>query len=67
MFYPSKSISIGVDGSAPNEGINFGKDLGFDNSELTLFLGFNWHFSKKWKEYFNLKNSNKRVLEEDIM
>ncbi len=70
MFYPSKSIEIGVDGSVPNEDIEFGKDFGFNNTELTLFLGFDWHFSKKWKlsfEYFSLNNSNKRVLEEDIM
>jgi len=70
IFYPSKSIDIGVDGSEPDDGdIEFGKAFGFDNSELTFFLGFDWRFSEKWKlsfEYFGLKNSGSRVLEEDI-
>ena len=72
MFYPSKSIEIGVDRSIsiPGDDIEFGKAFGFNNSEATLFLGFDWHFSKKWKlsfEYFSLKNSGSRVLTEDIM
>jgi len=43
--------------------------LGLDNSELTLFLGFDLHFSKKWKlsgEYFGLRNRGGRVLEENL-
>lgn len=69
FFYPSKSIDIGVDGSIPNDDIEFGNAFGFDNSQITFFLGFDWHFSKKWKlsaEYFGLNNSNSRELKEDI-
>ena len=69
FFYPSKSIDIGVDGSDPNDDIEFGKAFDFDNSQITFFLGFDWRFAKKWKlssEYFSLKNSNNRVLNEDI-
>lgn len=70
MFFPSKSISIGVDGSTPNEEIEFGKALGFNDNQITLLLGFDWLFAKKWKlsfEYFGLKNSNSRVLKEDVV
>lgn len=70
MFFPSKTISIGVDGTNPNEDFEFGKALGVENRQSTFLLGFDWHFSKKWKlsiEYFGLKNSNSKVLKEDII
>ena len=70
LFYPSKSIDIGVDGSEPDDGdIEFGKAFGFDGSQATFFFGFDWRFSEKWKlsfEYFGLKNSGSRVLLEDV-
>jgi hypothetical protein len=69
LFYPSKSIDIGADGSFPNDDIEFSEAFGFRNSETTLFLSFDWRFSKKWKlstEYFGLKNAGKGVLQEDI-
>lgn len=69
IFFPKKDFQLEVDGSSPNDEIEFGKALGFDNSELTFFLGFDWHFAKKWKlsgEYFGLRNRGDRVLDKDI-
>lgn len=68
-FFPSKTLDLKVDGSDPNENIEFGSAFGLNDSETTLLTGFDWRFVKKWKlsfEYFGLKDSKKRVLEEDI-
>lgn len=68
-FFPSKTIDIEVDGAGPNDKIEFGKAFGLESTQTTLLMGFDWRFSKKWKvafEYFGLKNSNTRTLEEDI-
>ena len=68
-FFPSKTIKLEVDGSGPNDEFEFGNAFGLESTQTTLLLGFDWCFSKKWKvafEYFGLKNSNTRMLEEDI-
>ncbi|MCF6308471.1 MAG: porin family protein [Flavobacteriaceae bacterium] len=69
IFFPTKDLQIGVDGSSPNNEIEFGKNLGFDNAEATFFGGFDWRFSKKWKlsaEYFGLRNRGSRILDKDL-
>lgn len=69
VFYPSKSIDVGVDGALTNKDIAFGKAFGLRENQTTLFFGSNWRFAKKWKlslDYFGLKNSGSKVLEEDI-
>lgn len=68
-FFPSKSIDIKVDGSAPNDEFEFGKAFGLEDNQSTFLLGFDWRFSKKWKlavEYFGLKKSKSRELKENI-
>lgn len=70
VFFPSKDFQLKVDGSTPNDEIEFGEAFGFDNSEATFFLGFDWRFAKKWKlsaEYFGLRNSGNRTLDQDII
>lgn len=69
IFYPSKRINAGVDGSLENEDFEFGKGIGLKDEQTTLFFGSNWRFAEKWKlsvDYFGLKNSGSGVLEEDI-
>jgi len=71
LFFPSKSIRIGADGSSENNEIDFDDSFKLNDSETTLFLNFEWRFSKnrKWKvgvEYFAIKNANKAELKEDI-
>ena len=71
LFLPSKSIRIGADGSSENDEIDFDEAFKLNDSETTLFLNFEWRFSKnrKWKvgvEYFAIKNANKAELKEDI-
>ncbi len=70
LFFPSKNVKIGVDGSVKNADIDFGKDLDLNERETTLFLNFDWRFSKKWKlgvEYFSIRTANKAELKEDIV
>lgn len=69
VFYPSKTFEAGVNGASKNKEFEFGKAFGMENSELTLFAGFQWRFAKKWKlstDYFGIQNSGSRVLQEDI-
>jgi len=69
LFYPSKSIGISAEGNLPVDDIDFGTAFGLDDSETTLFLGFDWRFAKKWKlsfEYFGMNTEKSRVLKEDI-
>ncbi len=69
VFIPSKSVRISVDGSSPNNNIDFDEAFKLNQSEATLFFNFDWRFSEKWKlsaEYFGIKNANKAVLKEDL-
>lgn len=69
IFYPSKKVVIAVDGDHPNDDISFEKTFGLKDQETTTFVGTTWRFASKWKlsvDYFGLKSSGKRVLEEDL-
>jgi len=70
IFIPSKTVKIGADGSSPGDKIDFGESFQFNDNEATLFLNFDWRFSKKWNlsaEYFSVINAHKLELEEDII
>ncbi len=70
LFVPSKKIKIGANGSVPNQDYDFGNSFHLNDNESTLFLHFEWYFTKKWKfsvENFSIKNANKVELEEDII
>jgi len=72
LFFPSKSVRIGADGSSENDEIDFDEAFKLNDSETTLFLNFEWRFSKnrKWKvgvEYFAIKNADKAELNEDLV
>jgi len=61
VFFPLKSVKLGVDGSNPNDEIDFGKVLDVKGNEATFFLKLDWRFYKIWiltDEYFSIKNSN---------
>ncbi len=70
VYVPSKKVSFGLDGSSPNDIINFSDSFNLNDNEVTPFFNFAWRFSEKWKlgvEYFGIKNANKLELEEDIV
>ena len=72
IYIPTQSISVGAEGSAstPQDDVDFDETFDLNNNEATLFLNFEWRFTKKWKlsaEYFALKQSHIAELEEDIV
>ena len=68
-FWPNKSFKLRVDGSAPEEEIDFEEDLGLSDRDTTGSLNFRWRFGEKWSlwgQYWNLDDSGGTVLTEDI-
>jgi len=69
LYSSAKSVGININGSGPNEIIDFSEGFDLNNNELTFFGSFDWRFAKRWiftAEYFSIKNGNKWELEEDI-
>jgi len=69
IFYPTKSFKIRVDGSDPEEEIDFDEALRFDEQGPTGSLTFRWRFGEKWSlfgQYWNTDDKSGAILEEDI-
>jgi len=69
VFYPKKSFKIRVDGSAPEEEIDFDETLGLDETEVTGSLTFRWRFGEKWSfwgQYWGTDDKGGAILEEDL-
>lgn len=71
LFAPSKTTKVGVDGDTPNNIIDFGKALNFNNQEAIFTLNFFWRFSrnKKWAvslEYFQTNSTNQDFISQEI-
>ena len=70
-FFPTHNVRLRVDGSAGIEGTDIDFDETFDmrRGGRTLAMEFTWRFGKKWSarmQYFNVDQTEKAVLEEDI-
>jgi len=69
VFSPSINFKVRVDGSAPNQGIDFDRALKLNNNQATFSANFRWRFGKKWSfwgQYWGTDNSRKAVLNEDV-
>lgn len=69
VYFPSKRLKIGADGSLPNDEIDFDESFDFDKNETTFAANFIWRFSKKWNvgvEYFGIKSVNSLSIDEEI-
>ncbi len=65
-----KEIKVGANGTADNNLIDFSDRFDFNNNEITLFLNFNWRFSRMWSlssEYFSIKNGISKQLSDQII
>ncbi|PHS61265.1 MAG: hypothetical protein COB12_12290 [Flavobacterium sp.] len=65
IYSSTKGIKIGVNGASDNEIIDFNEKVDFNNNEYTLFLNFNWRFSRMWTlsaEYFSVKNGISKTI-----
>ena len=69
LYSSNKGIKVLVNGSSENEIIDFSEKANFNENELTLFLNFNWRFSRKWSlsaDYFAVGNGIKRTIDDQI-
>ena len=81
LFFPNKTLKIGVEGNVtlpegmdtpvnlPEDDIDFGDNFDIKNYQTTLAVGFQWRFAKKWKlfaDYFGVYNRWDAVLDEQI-
>lgn len=71
VFSPSKITKVAVDGNVPNEIIDLGKSLDFDNKESAFTFNFAWRFSKNnyWSvilEYFKTTSANQGFTSKEI-
>jgi hypothetical protein len=67
-FWPSKELTLRVDGSAPEEEIDFDEMLRLDDYERTGSAVFRWRFGQKWSfwgQYWSLEDRGGAVLDED--
>ncbi|RZP18701.1 MAG: hypothetical protein EVA38_00095 [Flavobacteriales bacterium] len=68
-YSSNKGIKVLVNGSSENEIIDFSEKANFNDNELTLFLNFNWRFSRKWTlsvDYFAVGNGISKTIDEEI-
>jgi hypothetical protein len=69
IFWPDKEYTVQVDGSAPDEEIDFDEQFGINDFEATASLNFRWRFGEKWSlwgQYWSTSETAKGVLEEDV-
>ena len=68
-FWPDKSLKIRVDGTEPEEEIDFEEDLKLSDREATWAVNGRWRFGEKWSlfgQYWTVSDSGGAALEEDI-
>jgi hypothetical protein len=69
VFIPQVGFDVRVDGTTPDEEINFDEALNLNDSQSALSVNFRWRFGKKWSlwgQAWSTSNSGKAVLEEDV-
>lgn len=81
VFFPNKTLEIGVDGNInlpdlpdspvtlPGGDIDFGENFDINRFQSTFAVGFQWRFAKKWKlfaDYFGVYNNWHAELDEPI-
>jgi hypothetical protein len=69
IFWPSKDITLRVDGSDPDEEVDIDEEFGLSDNEATGSLTFRWRFGEKWSlfgQYWSTSDDGSATLEEDI-
>ncbi len=69
VFIPQIDFTARVDGSHPDEEIDFDEALNLDDSQSAASINFRWRFGKKWSLWgqgWTTNNTGKAVLEEDV-
>jgi hypothetical protein len=68
-FLPDKDFKIRVDGTVPEEEIDFEEVFNVSDSETTGSLDFRWRFGEKWSvagQYWRVSDSGSETLTEDV-
>lgn len=69
IFWPDKDYTLRVDGSNPEDEIDFDEELGLSDWEATASVNFRWRFGEKWSvwgQYWSTSETASGILEEDI-
>jgi hypothetical protein len=69
LFWPEKSIKVRVDGTVPEEQVDFGETFRLDDRESTGSMMFKWKFGEKWQfqgQYWSVDTTGGAVLDEDV-
>ena len=69
FYRPDRNLTLRVDGTEPEEEIDFDESFNLDEKETTGQLNFRWRFGEKWSfwgQYWNVDSSGGAVLEEDL-
>ena len=68
-FWPQIDFTARVDGSHPDEEIDFDEALSLDDKQTAGSINFRWRFGEKWSlwgQYWSTSNSGGAVLDEDV-
>lgn len=68
-FWPTINLDLRVDGSAPEEEIDFDEALNLSDYNTTPWINFRWRFGEKWGllgQAWTISSDGKQVLEEDV-
>lgn len=69
LFWPAIDYTLRVDGTNPEDEIDFDKVLRLDDYQTTPSINFRWRFGKKWSfwgQYWDTDTTGGAVLTEDI-
>lgn len=69
LFWPAINYTLQVDGTVPEEEIDFDQALKLDDYQTTASIDFRWRFGKKWSlfgQYWDTSTTGSAVLKENI-
>jgi len=68
-FWPKIDLDLRVDGTNPDEEVDFDEALNLSDYQTSPVVGFRWRFGKKWSlfaQYYGTDTSGQEVLTQDI-
>ncbi len=68
VYWPAIDYTLRVDGTVPEEEIDFDQALNIDDYQATAAIDFRWRFGKKWSfegQYWDTSTDGGGILKED--
>jgi len=69
LFWPKIDLDLQVDGTAPEDEIDFDEALNLSDYSTSPAVNFRWRFGEKWSlfgQYWSTSTDGKEVLTEDV-